>query len=864
MTFHFDPDFVDDNGDIITRGAQLVDSGRAGMQSDRLVWDPPQVTQPTDFQFRVIVRDSAGQIGRKDWTVTVYPENESNTLPTIITTDLGIDPDHSDGLVGEPVLPSAKELRSYRYQVIAADEDPQDQDNLRYYLAPTTLNGQEVPVPQWLNIDRNTGLLTGRPGSQDVGSTHVTVVVSDGRFVRDAGQVLASKTQQVFAITIGPRDELNTPPTITPIDDLVVRIGEQVNIPVTAFDADNHDLQFELHTAPKGMFIDPVSGVISWVPTAEQIDVFYPVTVSVTDGRTSTNESFTIFVVRENRPPIITTELEDWVTYANYRQRLTAADPDGDVVVFNVAVGVAGMSLGYDNDEFYLHWTHDQIIPGRHLIRLRAFDGAGGVAERDYYVNFEEFTAPQFVEIQQPTWREGSQHSAWVHVSSQQRILDWAQFARDQQSTDAGMVIDTAGIQETSFAPFEDHWGYFIPIRWTPQHAGSYDVSLTATNGNGTMTEEFIFAVNPFVIESENNAPIFADRVLGPFAKGRQAHVPLEVTDPEGHPFTVTSVIGGGTVVDGALQFLEAEPGIYYVTLQATEDLDPRVTMPTSSHPIAVDDGATGTGWIMYSSRNLHERFADKPPSVDSSEHFIVVRLDSGRWEYNDDSTNWHGFTPRADDLLVAAVDFDANTTTPLQGQFGRERGIAYGYVSGNLTFQADSWNSALDPGEFTVSGDEFEIKTDSRVITPTSSHPIGVDDGATGTGWIMYSSQDLQERFSDNPPAGGSSEHFIVVRLDSGHWEYNDDSASWHRFNPRADDMLVAAVDFDANTTTSLEGQSGRERGVAYGYVSGNLTFQADSWNGTFNPGEFTVTGDEFVITAAKSRQKTYAIAVT
>ena len=135
--------------------------------------------------------------------------------------------------------------------------------------------------------------------------------------------------------------------------------------------------------------------------------------------------------------------------------------------------------------------------------------------------------------------------------------------------------------------------------------------------------------------------------------------------------------------------------------------------------------------------------------------------------------------------------------------------GISYGYVSGNLQFTADQYGGVANNGEFDITctgGDsacEFtdfkNYKTDFNI-----SSGLAMQDGATGTAYIMYSEENVHERFSANPPFVGSSGSFIGVRYNSG-WEYDSNDA-WHDFTPVATDTLVAKLDLTGDTATALD----------------------------------------------------------
>ena len=72
----------------------------------------------------------------------------------------------------------------------------------------------------------------------------------------------------------------------------------------------------------------------------------------------------------------------------------------------------------------------------------------------------------------------------------------------------------------------------------------------------------------------------------------------------------------------------------------------------------------------------------------------------------------------------------------------------------------------------------------------------------------------------------------------------YRDNNSAYYSFTPRSSDVLVAEVNFGADTVISLAGQNSTLNGITYGYASGNLSFEANVYGGVSNPGEFYLTG--------------------
>jgi hypothetical protein len=75
----------------------------------------------------------------------------------------------------------------------------------------------------------------------------------------------------------------------------------------------------------------------------------------------------------------------------------------------------------------------------------------------------------------------------------------------------------------------------------------------------------------------------------------------------------------------------------------------------------------------------------------------------------------------------------------------------------------------------------------------------------------------------------------------------YTEKTNAYYAFTPEPTDILVASVDYTNDIVTSLAGQNSNVNGIVSGYASGNLTFTANRWGGTANPGEFEISGSQF-----------------
>ena len=233
---------------------------------------------------------------------------------------------------------------------------------------------------------------------------------------------------------------------------------------------------------------------------------------------------------------------------------------------------------------------------------------------------------------------------------------------------------------------------------------------------------------------------------------------------------------------------------------------------------IAADDNATGQGFIMYSAESVHTRFTVHPNNAD---HLIAVRLNGTQWQYSDNntSTDWVDFTPVSTDHLIARVDFSndvvenlGDTSVAEFGYDGLNRrslvvnepelaGIKLGVGDTDIVLTANQWAGSGNTGEFGVSGTSFETR-DEVVNIGDVNDGVAVDDAATGTGYIMYSAEDVNTRFTVQ---SGNADHLVGVRLNGSQWQYNTNYA-WVDFEPWPSDRLIASVDFTNDTVELIQ----------------------------------------------------------
>jgi hypothetical protein len=169
----------------------------------------------------------------------------------------------------------------YTYQVLSTDPN---NDPPFFTLAA---------APVGMAIDGVTGLIEWTPAEAQTGDSSVTVQVSDNR---------GGTAQQAFTVTVTNPAALNASPAFTSTAPLSVRLGQTYQYDAEASDPDADLVVFTLTLAPPGAAIDPLSGLVSWVPDLSQFGP-HLVRVQAEDGRGgSAIQSFTVQVLPAEAP----------------------------------------------------------------------------------------------------------------------------------------------------------------------------------------------------------------------------------------------------------------------------------------------------------------------------------------------------------------------------------------------------------------------------------------------------------------------------------------------------------------------------------------------------------------------------------
>ncbi len=258
------------------------------------------------------------------------------------------------------------------YQVIATDADEQ----------PLTLTA--VTLPSWLTLNASgngRASLSGTPPASGV--FPITLRASDGTF----------QTDQTFSLLVTPA-EGNTAPVFTSVPPSSgIPTGVNFTYSISATDADGQALTFSALTLPAWLNFSALgNGTASLSGLAPDTDVLaHPVTLAVTDGFTTTLQSFTLLL---DRVPVvtITRPLSRAIRLPDLADTLlldaSASDPNGNPVTVTWSQ-VSGPAPAVFTSAATLASEVKFPAAGRYSLRLTANDGSSA-SSRDLDVWVEQ------------------------------------------------------------------------------------------------------------------------------------------------------------------------------------------------------------------------------------------------------------------------------------------------------------------------------------------------------------------------------------------------------------------------------------------------------------------------------------------
>jgi RHS repeat-associated protein len=325
--YNYDVNANDPDGNLLTYRFNSSPSGMIiSSISGLITWVP---TAKGPYAVTVQVDDGVGGTVTQSFNILV-----ANRSPSIISTPVTTGNDNSP----------------YTYDADATDPDG---DDLLYSLETR---------PTGMTIDSVTGVINWLPDA--TGDFDVTVRVGDG----DSGT-----DTQSFMITI---DQVNNLPTITSTAVLTTTVDANYQYQLTATDTDNDTLSYSLTTAPLGMAVDSITGLISWIPNTAGT---FQVVANAEDGKggvAAQTYQVTVNYAPGVQPPGLAAIGNQVAPLGStLKIQLSATDPDGNDLMF-IAEPMpipANMTLDAASGLFTFKPALDQV--GDFVITFIASDG---------------------------------------------------------------------------------------------------------------------------------------------------------------------------------------------------------------------------------------------------------------------------------------------------------------------------------------------------------------------------------------------------------------------------------------------------------------------------------------------------------
>ncbi|MFB8796675.1 MAG: putative Ig domain-containing protein, partial [Microcoleus sp.] len=366
-------------------------------------------------------------------------------------------------------------------------------------------------------------LFTLAPGTYTVatllppGSTQIVPSSETYQVSLASGQVLAGLD---FRSAIGTRTFGNQNPVFTSTAPTTASAGQLVRYRPTATDADKNPLVYDLIVKPEGMAIDPQTGTVGWIPTAQQWGA-HDFTIRVQDGYGGLDlQSSTITVKPGNERPHFTTIVGLNVTAPTgtvgqpLQIQFKAIDADFDPISYSLGTAPADAVIGTNTGIFT--WT--PTVSGSRTITVIARDGKGEETAQTFNLNViasAPNTDPTITST--PRLYTGLGQAYFYNLQANDPYGDPLTYTLE--TAPAGMRIDSQG-----------------RVTWQPTTAffGSNPVKISVEDGRGGVAEqEFILNVGS---QNQNQPPSITSIPRQTATVQKLYQYDIAATDPDKDP----------------------------------------------------------------------------------------------------------------------------------------------------------------------------------------------------------------------------------------------------------------------------------------------------------------------------------------
>lgn len=261
-------------------------------------------------------------------------------------------------------IPDACEDLLYSYTFQGSDIDPFND----------TLTWSMETDGEFLEIDPQTGTISGMPSNDDTGSCTITIILDDGKGGSD---------EKEFRINVY---NINDAPVILPFEVPEILEDESFSLDLDAIDEDptRDNMFWTMRTDAGFIEIGPRSGIISGIPGNEDVGTWW-IEVNVTDEKGGYDKiDFALEVLNVNDDPFIDLfDVPDAVEDVHYFLDLDADDIDSeDVLRWTLRTNASFLSI--DEETGNITGTPGNDDVGVWRLNVSVIDGNAGIDYKEF------------------------------------------------------------------------------------------------------------------------------------------------------------------------------------------------------------------------------------------------------------------------------------------------------------------------------------------------------------------------------------------------------------------------------------------------------------------------------------------------
>ncbi|HET8705966.1 MAG TPA: putative Ig domain-containing protein, partial [Pseudomonadales bacterium] len=387
-----------------------------------------------NYQMQLSVSDAAGNTVTDSITLSVVAPLASTTTPPVIDSTV----QSKTILIDEP----------YSYQATAFDPN-------KY-----TINFSLDQSPPEMAITAD-GLISWKPGANDIGEHTVQLRVSN--------QYGAWATQ-TWVLSVRAPEQPSLPITIVSSPPTNAWLAQEYHYQLVVQQSTNSALNYTLlDGSDPGMRVDPTTGLFTWTPTYTGLS---QAVVRVEDEHGSTSTQTWKIKVLEGQQSFYFTSDPNYFALikAQYEYGPALSTHGSGQVVFSLGEHPSGASI--DAQTGVVHWTPSQY--GTYPIEIRATDPTAGTTSQTFSIHVVD-NVP-FVFTTQPL-TDAFVNTPYFYAAKASKYGS-GQVNYTLLSGPSGMQMDATGA-----------------ITWTPTSTGNFSVTISATSGRDTATQNFTLTV---------------------------------------------------------------------------------------------------------------------------------------------------------------------------------------------------------------------------------------------------------------------------------------------------------------------------------------------------------------------------------